>query len=97
PPLRGQTDDVSTWYLGLCACPLDASLLDKVRAVYRTGLDHFQAKRTVENGWRKRAAYHRAYDDGLNGRPLSVDLAHYDSQGWELNHDACGSDGDDGL
>ena len=73
--------DVSGWYPGLHACPPDASLLDKVRAVYRTGLDHFQNNRQVENSWKRESPYFAAFDDGYHGRPLSIDLADYTADG----------------
>lgn len=77
-------DDVATWPTSLASLPATASLLDKVRAVYRTGLDHHSKGREVTNDWKRDCVYHPAYEDGLNGRPLSVQLTDYDSDGMRL-------------
>lgn len=76
--------DVESWYPGLYACPANASLLDTVRAVYRTGLDHYKRGRMPENGWKREYIFYAAFDDGLNGRPLTVQLSDYDAAGYLL-------------
>lgn len=81
PSTIAPVDDISTWPMSLGALPRNAPLLDKVRAVYRTGLEYRSNGRRVTNDWKRDCAFHTAYDDGLNGRPLSVQLSDYDANG----------------
>lgn len=80
-PLISTEMDWSTWYPNLMACPADAPLIDKVRAVWRVGRNHFERGHAAVNDWRRDHVYHAAYDDGLQGRPLSIDLGDCDDDG----------------
>ena len=80
------SDEISSWAECPARLPAGATLIDRLRAIYRVGLTHHRAGITAasENGYRSGTAHHVAFAQGLAFRALSIDLADFDSTGERL-------------